>query len=240
MKRLALLGLLLILLAGCVDYNEELWLNKDRSGRVKMVIGVLTTYLNQQELNRYTSQPGITLISKSVYRKQDYTYYYLDFRFASLEAFNNVNDQINNADFLGKITLTKEKDGSVTLTRRIALGSTPGEEDEIEQLIMTHPQDNLKWRYKLHLPWKIVKTNAAATNTDMTTNTVSWIYQTSYLWNKSQTMTVNMKQPFPLLYMGLIALAVVLIVLCVILISRRRSKSKRRPVSIIPPATAKE
>ena len=240
MKRLALLGMLLLLLAGCVDYNEELWLNKDGSGRVKMTIGVLTNYLNQQEINRYTSQPGITLISKSVYRKQNYTYYNLEFRFASLEAFNKVGDEISNADFLGKITLTKEKDGSVTILRRIALGSTPGDDDEIEQLILSHPQDNLKWRYKLHLPWNIVKTNAATVNTDMTTNTVSWIYQTSYLWNKSQEMAVIMKNPHQLLPVIIAGLAILLLVFSFVWWSRSRHKSKQHVASQPAPEPAKE
>jgi len=162
MKQIAVLGLLILILSGCVDYSEELWLKKDGSGRVKMTIGVLTNYENKQEINKYMNQPGITLISKSVYRKNDYTFYKLDFRFKSLEAFNNLNDRITNADFFGRISLVKDKDGTITLKRRIALGSLASEEDEIEKLIMSRNQDKLKWRYKMHLPWKIIKSNAAS------------------------------------------------------------------------------
>ena len=213
MKRIVLFGLLLLLLAGCVDYNEELWLNKDGSGKVKMAIGVQTTYENNKEINRYINQPGISLISKSIYRKKNFTFYNLEFKFTSLEAFNNLNDQISNADFFGRITLNKEKDGSITLKRRIALGSPSGEEDEIEQLIFSHSQDNLKWNYKLHLPWKIIKANADPANIDYKTNTVSWQYQTSFLWNQSQTMTVRMKQAFPWIFVIPIILAILVIVI---------------------------
>ncbi len=213
MRRIVLLGLLLIVLAGCVDYNEELWLNKDGSGKVRMIIGALTTYENNREINRYVDQPGITLISKSVYRKKNFTFYNLEFKFNSLESFNNLNDQISNADFFGRITIKKEKDGSITLKRRIALGSPSGEEDEIEQLIFTQAQDKLKWQYKMHLPWKIIKTNAAPGNVDYKTNTVSWAYQTAYLWNHSQTMTVIMKQAFPWLFVIPIVLAILVIMI---------------------------
>ena len=193
MKRLLLLGLLVILLAGCVDYDEELWLKKDGSGRAKIVIGVLTNYANDKEISRYNSIKNIHLISKSVYRKKNYTYYKIDFSFDNLEAFNSLNDQISNADCFGRITLQKEKDGSITLQRRIALGSPEGG-DEIEQLIFTHPQENLRWHYKMHLPWKIVKANAVPSNIDYKTNTVEWTYQTSFLWNKHQVMEVRMKK----------------------------------------------
>jgi len=213
MKRVALLGLLLLLLAGCVDYNEELWLNKDGSGKVRMLIGALTSYENNKEINRYINQPGISLISKSIYRKKNLTYYNLVFKFNSLETFNNLNDQISNADFFGRITLKKAEDGSILFKRRIALGSPSGEEDEIEQLIFTHPQENLKWRYKLHVPWKIVKANAAAANIDYKTGTVDWEYQTAYLWNKSQTMTVIMQQSFPWVLVMTLALAVLVILI---------------------------
>jgi hypothetical protein len=233
MKRIALLGLILLTLMGCIDYNEELWLNKDGSGKVKMLIGALTTYENPQEINRYVDQPGIHLISKSVYRKKNYTYYKLEFNFDSIESFNNLNDQISNADFFGRISLIKEKDGSFTMKRRIALGSMSGEEDEIEQLIFTHPQEKLKWRYKMHLPWKVIKANADNANIDYQTNTVSWEYQTSFLWNKSQTMTVNMKQTFPYVSVLVIGLAF-LIVLLSLLWWRRHINKLHKKLAVTP------
>lgn len=216
MKRIILLGLVLLMLAACVDYNEELWLNKDGSGKVKVIIGALTTYKNDQEVNRYLNQPGITLISKSVYRKKNFTYYNLEFKFDSIEAFNNLNDQISNADFFGRISIQKEEDGTITLKRRIALGSPSAEDDEIEQLIFTHPQEKLQWKYKMHLPWKVIKANAAPENIDNKTNTVSWVYQTAYLWNQSQTMTVRMKQSFPWLFVLPIGLAILVVMISLI------------------------
>lgn len=213
MKKLMLLGLLLLLLTGCIDYNEELWLNRDGSGRVKMVIGALTTYENKQEVNRYIDQPGISLISKSVYRKDNYTYYKLDIRFANLESFNNLNDQVSNADFFGRITISKEQDGNITMKRRIALGSLSSEDDEIEKLIFLQPQENLKWRYKMHLPWKIIKANADPANVDFKNRIVRWEYQTSYLWNKSQTMLVVMQKTLPVLPIVLIAIALIIVII---------------------------
>lgn len=212
MKRLILLGLIVLLLAGCVDYTEEMWLNKDGSGRAKMTIGVLTNYSNNQEINRYNDIPGIHLISKSVYRKKNYTYYDLEFKFDSLSAFNSLNDHITNADFFGKITMEKDKDGSILMQRRIALGSYEGQ-DEIEQLIFTQPQSKLNWHYKLHLPWNIEKANASPSNIDYKNKTVDWTYQTSFLWNKSQIMQVKMQKPLPWLSYLLIALGVVVVLI---------------------------
>lgn len=242
MKRtaLVLIGLLLLFLTGCIDYSEELWLKKDGSGRVEAVIGVLTAYENPEEINRYMNQPGINLISKSVYRKKNFTYYKLDFTFNSLEAFNNLSDQISNADFFGRINLVKEKDGTITLKRRIALGSLSGEEDEIEQLIFTQAMEKLKWSYKLHLPWQIVKANAAPINIDYATNTVSWEYKTSFLWNKSQTMVVKMKQTYPFIPIVLVALAVVVIVLSLLWWKRHLKKMLKKLNTEVTPEQAKE
>ncbi len=227
MKRIALLGLLLLLLAGCVDYSEELWLHKDGSGRVKMVVGVLTNYTNEQEINRYMDQPGIIPISKSIYRKDDFTFYSLEFKFKSLEAFNNLNDQITNANFLGKINLSKQKDGTILMSRRIELGSSPLEEDEIENLIFTKAAKGLKWRYKLHLPWKIVKANADPTNVNADTGIVSWEYETRHLWNKHQVMSVEMKQGFPILTAVLIALAALVVIVSLIFIAKSRKHTRK-------------
>lgn len=240
MKRLILFGLLLVLIAGCVDYEEELWLNKDGSGRVKMVIGALTTYENLEELNRYIDQPGISLIKKSVYRKKNYTYYNLDFKFNSLESFNNLNDQISNADFFGRISLTKEKDGSITMRRRIALGTLSSEGDEIEQIFSKLSHNNLTWKYKMHLPWKIVKSNAAPANIDLKSNMVSWEYQTSYLWNKPQTMTVNLKPTFPILPILLIGFALVIVVISLIWWRRHIKKMLSTPEKIPEQELSKE
>ena len=183
MKTLALLGMLLLLLAGCVDYNEELWLNKDGSGRLgsRWMIGVLTNYLNQQEITVTPASRALrsSARSSSPQAELHLLQFGISFRFPWKPSIKSAT-KISMPDFLGKITLTKEKDGQEPSCAGLPLAAHPADDDEIEQLILSHPQDNLKWRYKLHLP-DIVKTNAATVNTDMTTNT-----ETSYLWNKSQ------------------------------------------------------
>lgn len=225
MKCILLFGLLLIFLAGCVEYDEEVWLNKDGTGRAKLVIGVLTSYENPEELDRFIDQPGISLISKSITRKESYTYYSLDFRFDSLEAFNNLNDQVSNADFFGRITIRKENDGTITMNRRIALGSLSSEDDEFEQLISKLSRENLIWHYKMHLPWKIISANADQSNIDLKSNTVSWEYQTSYLWNKPQVMTVSMKQASPILPLVLIGLAALIVIITLLWWRKRTRKA---------------
>ena len=103
------------------------------------------------------------------------------------------------------------------------------DQDEIEQLIMTHPQDNLNWRFKLHLPWKIVKANAAPSNIDYRSKTVEWNYQTTYLWNHSQVMLVKMKKGFPWLLTILIILG--LFVILVSLLWWRRHHIKHAAIT---------
>ncbi len=236
MKNLLLLSFLLVLLAGCVDYNEELWLNSDGSGRAKTTIGVLTSYHNAEEINRYSTLPGIHLISKSVYRKKNYTYYNIEFTFDNLDAFNNLNDEISITQFIGRISLDKNKKGKIEFKRRIALGSPAMENDEIEQLILTLPHQDLKWSYKLHLPWRIIEANTSKEKISFQNSIVTWNYQTSMLWNKPQIMTVIMKKPFPALSLYFIALAAIIIILSLIW---WRRNTRRKLVSVQTPTAVR-
>ncbi len=234
MKRLALLGLLLLVMAGCIDYTEELWLNKDGSGRAAVNVRVKTNYPNPQELNSYQDIDGIELIRKEISRdeKNKYTYYKIEFRFKSLEAFNKINTQITNADFSGRINLIRMNDGSLSLQRTISLGSLPSEGDEIEQLIRQQPQTDSRWTYILHLPdYKIIKANADPANIDALNGTVRWEYQTAFLWNKSQTMTVQLKPRTKLLPLLILAVALLLLVILIWLLRHLPgNRSKRHPV----------
>ncbi len=128
MKRLLpLLAVLLLLLSGCVEYDEELWLNSNGSGRVKLRLIHHSYYSNTQEIMNKLDQPGIHL--EDIKRKQSDSnmIYEVELKFDSIEAFNSINDQLWSADFWGNITLTKNANGNVVLNRVISLGSQNAE-----------------------------------------------------------------------------------------------------------------
>ncbi len=122
MKRLLpLLAALLLILWGCVEYDEELWLNSDGSGRAKMRLTHRSHYANTQEIMNKLDKPGIHL--RDIQRKQSGAnmIYEVEFSFDSIEAFNNVNEQLAAADFWGQITLAKNPEGNIVFRRMISL-----------------------------------------------------------------------------------------------------------------------
>lgn len=223
MKRCIIFAVLLLVLSGCVHYDEELWINRDGSGRAKLRLVHRSIYDNPEEILAKGSMPGINLQKYEIERSGKDVVYIVHFKFSNIEAFNNVNDRLGSADFWGKITLNKGNDRTIVFKRRIALGSLEGE-DEFENIFRSQQEQNPVWRYKLHVPWKIISANALPENIDYKGKTISWSYDTAFMWNKTQYMTVEMRKAFawlPLI-LGLLALATIVIsVIWLVRIARR-------------------
>ncbi|MCK9308710.1 MAG: hypothetical protein PHH43_02115 [Candidatus Cloacimonetes bacterium] len=207
MKRIILLMLTLFVLAGCVNYDEELWLNRDGSGRAKLRLVHRSPYENPEEIVRKAALPGISLHGYDIQRSGADAIYTIEFKFKNMEAFNNVNDQLSAADFWGKITLNKEPGRRITFKRRISLGSQESD-DDFENIFSKMQTEHPVWNYRLHVPWKIISSNASPNNVDVKNRTISWSFDTANMWNKTELMTVEMKKDFPwiLIVVGVIVL----------------------------------
>jgi hypothetical protein len=235
MRKLWLLLPLVLLLLGCVQYNEELWLNSDGSGRVKMHIIVASTYQNTESISKYANIKGIHLRNFKTYKNNENTYYDIELNFDSIESLNALNDQEGMANFIGKSELLKQKRGLLQFKRKIALGSTEfNDEDQLADLFQTIFTVNRNWSYTLHLPYEIVSANADPGNIDYKNKTVKWNYEHAYLWNKNQTMEVTMdrKIPFLLLYFGLPAL---LLLIVLIFLRWRKRHNANKTKNEVPP-----
>ncbi len=210
-KHILIIAMLLLTLFGCVHYEEELWLNRDGSGKAKLILIHRSANENPDEILKKAELNGIHLQSYSIKRNGPNVIYNVQFKFDSIEAFNNVNDQVGNADFWGKITLNKEKGRRITFKRRISLGDQE-EVDDFEMLLRSTITDHPTWSYKVHLPWKIISTNADEANVDRKGRTITWNYDTEQLWNKTEYMTIELEKPFPWLLVvlgGIIGILVI-------------------------------
>jgi hypothetical protein len=226
MRRLLCLFPVLLLLMGCIQYDEEMWLNRDGSGRAQMHITVNSNYQNTDTISKYANIDGIHLLNFKTYRNDDNSYYIIELKFDNLKAFNELNDQDAIAHFIGKSEIIKQKGGLLKFKRVISLGSTEiDDEDQMADLFQTIFTVNRNWRYTLHLPYSIVTANTDPSNIDYKNKTVKWNYEIAYLWNKDRIMEVTMdrKIPFFLFYIGLPAL-----ILLVLLILWRVSHHKKK------------
>jgi len=130
---------------------------------------------------------------------------------------------IGTADFWGKITLNQEK-GKVSFKRRIALGRTE-KDDEIENIFSNQQVDYPVWKYKVHLPWKIISSNADERNINRRAKTVSWTYDTRKLWHSDEYMTVEMEKGIPIFPIILIAVLLIMLGFFIIWMNRIAKRS---------------
>ena len=224
MKRMILLAAILVVLCGCVHYDEELWLNRDGSGKAKIVVIHRSNYENSEDILHKDDIKGIHLQDYSIKRNGPHVIYSIRFRFDNIEAFNNVNDQVENNDFWGRITLNKVKGSRrIIYKRSISLGDQKDDEDLLESIIRQQTTEYPKWSYRLHLPWKVISTNGAFV--DQNKHILSWTYDTQKLWNRTEVMTVEMRKGFPwlIVVLGLVILSLLVVLLSWLLKIARRS-----------------
>lgn len=243
MKRLLpLLAALLLLLSGCVEYDEELWLNSDGSGRAKLRLIHHSPYSNFREVRRMMETPGIHERGSQVKQSGSDMIYEVDFDFDSIEAFNNLNEEFYAAYFWEQVSLGKTANGNIVFKRWIALGNQQGppadssyagaegdssfvyDEDYINSLPdefdilqgymqqQAEQSGNSEWRYKLHVPWKIIHAGDNAENIDHANKTVSWKFDRQQMWNQQILMTVEMKKGISWIVYALIGLAGALVI----------------------------
>ncbi len=137
MKRLfPLLAALLLLLSGCVEYDEELWLNSDGSGRAKVRLIHHSYYSNLEKITKQFEKTDVTLNNATSKQSGDNMIYELEFEFKSIDAFNSVNDRLAATDFWGLMTLGKNANGDIEYRRRISLGN----KEEMEELPEFDPE----------------------------------------------------------------------------------------------------
>ena len=122
-KLMPILIAMLLLLAGCVEYDEELWLNSNGSGRAKLRLSIESHYSNTEEFLRVFSSPGIHLREYNLKNVGDNKKIYLvDFHFDNVDAFNNLDDQLSAMNFFGQLSiLPKDKDGNIVVKRKISI-----------------------------------------------------------------------------------------------------------------------
>jgi len=224
MKRLAICILAVFTLFGCVHYDEELWLHRDGSGKAKLRLINRSPYENTEEILRKADLPGISLESYNVSRQGQNMIYDIVFKFKDIESFNNVNDQLGAADFWGKITLNKEPGRRITFKRRIALGSQEND-DELESIFSQNQGVHPVWNYKLHVPWKIVNSNALPENIDVKGKSISWSYDTAQMWNTHEFMTADFRKALPWFVFVIGFIGIVLIAFVIFWLFRISRKS---------------
>lgn len=205
MKRLVGFMLLaaILVLTGCVIYDESMELNKDGSGKYTFGMGVteFSSLVDTEEFLEdepeeeidLSEYPGITIIETNNYidTETDIEWTNITLEFETLEALANALNT-NELFQIGEISFSKGEDGYMLFKRTIPLLA-----DHVEDFEGTDPAmlamflGEYHWNYKTKLPGRIVDSNAAEEDIDRATNTISWsfpfidlIYGDQEMWAK--------------------------------------------------------
>ena len=217
-KLLITLLLTLILFAtGCMNYKEEVWLNKNGSGKITLHFNSSVQSLiekTSEDINTgLKTNKKLSIIDQKLISKADSSSFTITISFKEISDLDTLND-------IGTFSFVEGKKAKPVYTRTLTNADSsssiekpkPG---EIKELM------RYKWEYIAHLPYPIDKTNAQSL--DKHSNTVSWKYNYyQILQNKRIVMTATMKKPIPILVLLLITVVLLVIMSSWIFVNKPR------------------
>jgi hypothetical protein len=186
--RAGLLVLLPLFLAGCLDYGEELTIEKDGTGTLKLDFVVDMAYMaevsralgdqpspeemrgpTKEEIQQGLVVEGITVRELEVQERESRTRVHLLLHFTSLEALGKIEGFGDDR----KIEFFDEGEGKVRVvysfdtTDIVPIEETPeagAEQDPVEKKILEvtrRARDAIRFRARVKLPGAIVRSNGA-------------------------------------------------------------------------------
>ena len=223
-------------LGGCVDYDEEMWLNGDLSGRVNMVIAVqeeivkgstgMEKDLSEAGVRRDVERlSGVKLEGFESFREGGKVVAKLRIAFDSLEKLTRHEASAGEStplSLLGAMNL--REDGRKWILERTltALPETKAKSTGSDLLAkglgsLLFSKNHLT--YKLHLPGEIITANSQ--HLDGKERTVEWTYTLAQAMREPPVMRAEWKKAFPFLRL---AAAIVAVGVVVAIFSWRRKR----------------
>lgn len=224
---LLILTVCITFLSGCINYSENMTLNKDFSGKasIQMVIpsmafGMMgespsSTLKGMEE--SFKASEKITLLESKTYNENDNQVFAFEIEFKSIEDLNSLRDDSTEMPFIGEVSLVEEKGGKVTLKRVIY------EKEDINSEMRSSFAE-YKWTYELKTPYKIINANTAPSYIDHKTKTVKWEIPLLSVYSEPQEMIITMETFNPIIYIYAIGIGIILLLITfgVLIIKRKK------------------
>jgi hypothetical protein len=221
---------IIFLLGGCIDYDEEMWLNTDLSGKVAMTISVREELvqgktgferdLSEASVRRDVQRiPGVKLESFSSYREAGKIVAKLLITFDAVEKLTRQEKSAANItpiSFLGSIRTRQE--GRKFFFER-ALPAIPDTQTNsfgtqlFVQGLSALMLSNNYLTYRLHIPGELITANTQ--HVDGESRTVDWKFTLAQAMRDPPDMQVQWKGP---LYKSTILIVSVIVLLVIALI----------------------
>ena len=196
-----------LLLTGCLDYDEEMWLNSDLSGRVSMTIA-LSDKLSDPRLHgkdvlgidqiRHDVEKveGLKVEDVQSFKENGKQVVRLNVAFTSWEKLGWIGrDSTKGGSFAGNMKVTHEH-GHTILERSLGAMVDAKPKFDGEAIVSSGLAalflGNNAFTYTLHLP--VEPENANSLQVDKANRTVRWRFPLSQLTREPVTMRVEMKE----------------------------------------------
>jgi hypothetical protein len=228
----------LLFLSGCVDYDEEMWLNPDLSGRVAMNISVKEELvrgktgfekdMSEDGIRRDVERiPGVKLESFESFRDAGRAVAKLRIAFDSIEKLTRHETGVAGSSpisFLGEVAV-HEEGRKIVLERTLrALPAAKAKsmgEDMLAKGLSSLLFSKNYLAYKIHVPGELITANSQ--HIDGTSRTVEWKFTLAQAMRDPPVMRVEWKKAFrvfPLL--AAVGAGVFVLALLIILVMRKR------------------
>ena len=219
----------LLALGSCIGYEEELWVQRDGSGRVhsrvilsKMLVAILKNRNQSSDLegalaDRFKGIDGLRVGEARTYRKSGRLILSIKVDFDSWKRLTGIQrgEEEGAADFWGVASLGQDEEGRLVFTRTVQMGNAdPEEENPFGAGLIQAMFSGYSWKYTVHFPAAVVSANAAEEDIDMESNTVTWEVGLPTVFREPYTMTATLDPgggylaylPVGLVVVGLIGL----------------------------------
>ncbi len=191
---LSVLAVSILLVAGCINYNQEMTLEGDNSGTVKINYtnagqgqeGVPNLPFTEEEILAGYEGAGVEVYDIEIVSGEGddaptpEATYFIDFK--NVEDLNGYGIFAIGSDIVQTITVADEGD-TRTFTQTCTLQMTVEEDTDLSAY---------SFNYTLTLPGSVIETNGTVAADGQT---VTWTFPLSDLINKTTTMTVTYEKP---------------------------------------------
>jgi len=202
MKKLFSLILLsfVLLLLGCLDYNETLNLASNGSGVLTFKVGLNESLFNLGDSNTmdgfdessirkdFEGIQGVKVIDSKSYSEDGSRWTEVTLEFESLNDLSKVKDNVDQGDFIGQMSMQRDSDGNHHFTRTIALDNSEPDSNDFSSKMLESMMGKYSWTYQTKFPGKVISANTDQQNINSKDNTVTWTFSFGSLMRGPQVM----------------------------------------------------
>jgi len=197
--------------AGCISYEEEIWIASDGTGRLHatIIFSQKVTQLMRDTAGgiptpedirkRSERSEGVELDTVRTYEKNGKIHLAMEMHFTSFAALKKLQGkgQQNNANLFGEVLISRSESGQIEFRRNVQVGKSDKNSsgDIFSQQLIRALLAGDTWKYTIHFPTPLIASNAA--DWDAESRRASWQFDLMDLSEKPSSMQATLA-PSPL------------------------------------------